>query len=188
MAEIVKLRSRRTRTWLISVAIIVVALVAVAIKVYVFPRSDQVHKADVIYVLGSGNIERYELGARLYREGYAPNLVFSIPPINKNHPGCQEALDGVFAQCFIPQPPTTRGEAAELARMSAKHGWKSAIVITINPHLIRAETIVRKCNRGDLMFVGVQPHIGVIAWIRQVGYQTGGFVKAWFETDCNALL
>ena len=184
----VKPRRRRTRRWLTAVTVLVVAVVALTIKIYVFPRSDQIHKADVIFVLGSGDPERYELGARLYKEGYAGTLVFSIPRTTSAFPGCEVPLDGAVATCFLPSPATTRGEAAELARMSAKHGWTSAIVITINPHLIRAESIVRKCNHGDLMFVGVQPQYGARTWIYQFAYQTAGFVKSMLETDCNALI
>jgi hypothetical protein len=167
---------------------VVVALVAVCTKAYVFPRSDELHKADVIFVLGSGDRERYQLGIDLYKRGYAPNLVFSVPPVDKDRPGCEVPLDGITADCYEPNPPTTRGEGAELARRSAENGWKSAIVVTIDPHLMRARWIISRCNHGDLMFVGARPHISALAWARQAVHQSFGFVKALIQPGCEELL
>ena len=70
-----------------------------------------------------------------------------------------------------------------LRREAAKHGWHSAIVITMTAHLTRARTIVSRCFAGTLVMrpSGEAPYAG---WPYQYAYQTAATVKAWIHPEC----
>ena len=50
--------------------------------------------------------------------------------------------------CFHPDPYSTRGEAEAFARLAAKRGWRSVIVVSSRYHLVRARMLFERCYDG----------------------------------------
>ncbi|MFI5046905.1 MAG: YdcF family protein, partial [Acidimicrobiia bacterium] len=100
---------RARRTLLVALVLLPVlalaGLVATA-RLFVWPETDRIERADAVVVLAGGDGERLDRGLQLMRDGVAPTLVLSFGP-NRLCSGGQP-----FAVvCFAPSPETTRGEA-----------------------------------------------------------------------------
>ena len=67
---------------------------------------------------------------------------------------CATRHPGLDLHCFVPDPPTTKGEGRELRRLAAQYGWRTVIVVTFRPHISRARFILEQCFDGDLVMVG----------------------------------
>ncbi|MGO2111742.1 MAG: YdcF family protein, partial [Pseudoclavibacter sp.] len=87
--------------------------------------------------------------------------------------------------CLRPDPYTTQGEARDLANLSLQREWVSAIVITMTPHISRANHYIARCNQGlALHFVESERPIEWWRWIRQYAYETGAWAKAMTIWEC----
>ena len=53
----------------------------------------------------------------------------------------------------VPDPPSTRGEAREVARLAGEHGWRRILVVTSTYHVPRARLIFRRGLGCELTFV-----------------------------------
>ena len=182
-----------TRPLLIAAASIVgVALVALAgLPVYVFPtvESTPAH-ADVILVLGPPTSQRMSAARDLVTAGVSDRILVSVPP-SVYVPGTRDhekfaacTRDDPVVHCFQPDPTTTRGEARELGRLAERNGWRSAIAITMTPHIARARMIIQRCFSGTLVMHTADAPLSAGDWIYQYGYQTAGFVRAGLERGC----
>jgi hypothetical protein len=149
----------------------------------VLPRIDPVPRhADVVLMLGPPVPERVATAERLLADGRVDHALISIP--YSSIPSDLTALcERSDVTCFAPDPSTTRGEAEELGRQAAEHGWTSAVVVTMTPHLTRARMLVGRCFGGRVAMVssGEQPKYG---WAYQYAYQTAATVKAWILAGC----
>ena len=74
--------------------------------------------------------------------------------------------------CFVPDPPTTKGEGRELRRLAARDGWRTVIVVTFRPHISRARFILERCFDGDLIMVASPGRISLPRWASEYVYQT----------------
>jgi hypothetical protein len=63
--------------------------------------------------------------------------------------------------CFVPDPPTTKGEGRELRRLASQYGWRTVIVVTFRPHISRARFILEHCFDGDLVMVASPERISI---------------------------
>lgn len=167
----------------VRVMIALVAMVSVFVAalwpVYVRPRVEQPRTVDAIVVLGGAHDGREELGLRLGRAGYAPLVVFSNPYVES--PMLSRICHGGYSfqvECFRPEPPTTRGEAAYIAG----RGWRSIMVVTFTPHISRARYIIQKCFDGELAMIDVAPELSAARWAFNYLYQSAGYTRALFET------
>ena len=86
--------------------------------------------------------------------------------------------------CFVPDPPTTKGEGRELRRLASQYGWRTVIVVTFRPHISRARFILEQCFDGDLVMVASPAHISVPRWAFEYVYQTAGYVRAVLQPGC----
>lgn len=166
----------------------VVALYAVAgIPVFVNPKVDPIQHADAVLVLGGDGYGRYPFGMHLAASGWAPNLVLSNP-IGGADPWlthyCTLPHSEFTLFCFVPDPTTTRGEAAAFRRIAAEHGWKKVIIIASRQHITRARYIFRQCFDGQLVMIESPSEIAPTAWVYIYLYQTAGYLKAALGSGC----
>ncbi len=95
------------------------------------------HHVDVVVVLGGGDGARYARGRQLVLSGYSTHLLLSNPSasdredVNKN-------LQGVDIR-FDSWPKSTWQEAQAVRAWMQAYGWKSVLVVSDPPHLLRVE-------------------------------------------------
>ena len=97
----------------------VVAVVA-GLPVYVRPQVDPLRHADAILILGGPDYRRYTFGLDPGAQDWAPNVVVSNPKGTDDAwltRLCAPPQAGFDLHCFIPDPPSTKGEGRELRRL-----------------------------------------------------------------------
>src|SRR5262249_42472580 len=126
-------RRRRVRRLAVSTGLLLTVAILAGLPVYVRPQVDQLRRADAILVLGGYGEARYDLGLDLKAQGWAPAIVLSNP-IGPDHPEttnlCVTPHPKLQLHCFVPDPPTTKGEAKELRRLAEQYKWRTVIVVT----------------------------------------------------------
>lgn len=183
------LRTTRSRLRLATASLLLLVIVSLiaGLPVYVRPQIDPLRPADAVFVLGGDDWRRHMLGVELGMEGWAPKVVLSHP----DGPGadwagenCGKVYPRFELDCFLPDPPTTRGEAQELRRMAEEYGWDRVIVVTFLPHISRARFILERCFSGELIMIASPAELTPWRWVSEYVYQTAGFVKAELEPGC----
>jgi uncharacterized SAM-binding protein YcdF (DUF218 family) len=180
-------RGRRILRWVLSVCLVLIAAAIAGLPVYVRPQVDPLRHADAILILGGAAYARYPFGFELGLQGWAPMVVVSNPNgardpwLNKY---CVTPHPGVNVRCFVPDPPTTKGEGRELRRLAAQYHWRTVIVVTFRPHISRARFILEQCFAGDLIMVASPARISPLNWAFQYVYQTVGYVRAALQPGC----
>ena len=180
-------RRHRFRRVVVSACLLLIAAVVAGLPVYVRPRIDRLRHADAIVILGGADYRRYRFGFDLGAQGWAPNVVVSNP-----HGTDDPWLTGFCAaphprfdlHCFVPDPPTTKGEGRELCRLASEHGWRTVIVVTFRPHISRARFILEQCFDADLVMVASPTHVSVPRWAFEYVYQTAGHARAVLQPGC----
>jgi hypothetical protein len=180
-------RWRCIRRAVVSVCLLLIAAVIGGLPVYVRPQIDQLRRADAILILGGAYHGRYSFGFDLASKGWAPTVVVSNP----NGPEdpwltqvCATPQARPNLRCFIPDPPSTKGEGQELRRLAAQYHWRTVIVVTFRPHISRARFILEHCFDGDLIMVASPARISVLRWAFEYVYQTVGYVRAALQPGC----
>jgi hypothetical protein len=143
--------------------------------------------ADAILVLGGFGYGRNGFGMSLNMQGWAPIVVISNPNGPKDAwltQFCATRHPHLNLQCFVPDPPTTKGEGRELRRLAAQYGWRTVIVVTYRPHISRARFILEKCFDGELVMVASPADISPPRWAFEYVYQTIGYVRAVLQPGC----
>jgi hypothetical protein len=173
----------------LSVCLLLIAAVIGGLPVYVRPQIDQLRRADAILILGGEYYARYPFGFALASKGWAPTVAVSNPngprdPWLTQVCATPYPYPAVNLHCFIPDPPTTKGEGRALRRLAARYGWRTVIVVTFRPHISRARYILEQCFDGDLVMVESPAHIAVPTWAFQYVYQTAGYVRAALQPGC----
>lgn len=130
--------------------VLVLAYVAVAVYLFVWPHDQKPAHADAVVVL-AGTDERLPVGQRLVREGYAPLLVVSLskPPARVQLEACAHG-----ALCFRAHPFSTRGEARAIGRLATSRHWRTVDVVTSKFHDFRARLLIGRCYHGGLRMIG----------------------------------
>jgi uncharacterized SAM-binding protein YcdF (DUF218 family) len=182
--------TRRKRILLISgICLLVLFLTwfGFAWRVVGHPKVDHPSHADAVVILGSPeNNDRIEAAESLLADHVSNQLVISLNSPNQRHAyrTCQHPPAGVTVTCFQPNPSTTQGEAEEVRRLAAQHGWKSVAVVTSTFHVSRARYIFSRCFNGKLYMIPARVGIGWITWTYQYLYQTGAYIKAVLQSGC----
>jgi uncharacterized SAM-binding protein YcdF (DUF218 family) len=89
------------------------------------------------------------------------------------------------AICFRADPFTTRGEARDVARIAARHGWRHLLLVTSTYHVTRARLLYGRCFRGRIDVVGAPYRSGLGASLGAALHEWGGFVDAHvFARNC----
>ncbi len=155
--------------------ILFVVLVGVfTVVLFIRPDLNAPEKADAIIVLGGGGTSTLEKGLELADEGYAPNLVFSLSPIQQ----CGPVPDQHFhVLCFHAVPQSTQGEARSISALASQHHWSSVIVVMRTTQATRARLRIGRCYPGHVLEVGV-PLTGVWSWAHSIAYEWGALAKA----------
>jgi len=109
--------------------------------------------ADAIVVLGGGGSPRTQHAVDLYRQGYAPLVVFSggaAPSAGAASSSARRAQAAAVqmglperAALLAPDAQSTYDEAVNLAHMAARYGWRSLLIVTDPPHTRRAGVTFR---------------------------------------------
>ena len=170
-----------------SVCLLLIAAVIGGLPVYVRPQIDRPRHADAILILGGKGDSRYLLGLELGLIGWAPNLVVSNPYEASAVWGrdfCAAPPPRLHVHCFVPDPPTTRGEGRELHRLAAQYDWRTVIVVTFRPHVSRARFILEQCFGGDLVMVASPARMSVSRWTFEYVYQSSGYLRAVLQPGC----
>ena len=69
-------------------------------------------------------------------------------------PELLKALDLPFeVLSVVPEPPTTRGEARQVARLADERDWRAILVVTSAYHVLRARLIFRRSLTCELALV-----------------------------------
>lgn len=180
-------RRRRTRRWAVWICLLLIVGVIGGLPVYVRPQIDPLRRADAILVLGGFAEDRYKFGLDLALAGWAPDLVVSNPTGANDvwaRDFCTAPPPRLRMHCFVPDPPTTKGEGQELRRLAEQYGWRTVIVVTFRPHISRARFILEQCFNGDLVMVASPTHIPVDRWAFEYVYQTAGYLRALMQPAC----
>jgi uncharacterized SAM-binding protein YcdF (DUF218 family) len=176
-------RYRLAAKWICAV---LAALILAGYPVYVRPQVDPVREADAILVLGGPSYGRYTRGFELGSRGEAPTVVVSNPN-GRNDPWLTQQCASAHAfkiLCFVPDPPTTRGEGRELRRLATERGWQTVVVVTFRPHVSRARFILHRCFDGELIMVAPDDPLSARRWVVEYVLQTVGYVRAALQPGC----
>lgn len=178
------------RRWRMVLALLAVLLVSgwvtVAITYVARPRVDAVQSVDALYVIGpaEGGIAD---ARRLMAEGTARTLVVTMTMdtrTGKVYPKdmCDPAAWEVV--CVKPDPYTTRGEAAALARLATGHGWSRVAVMTDTSHVARTRLWMDRCVPVAVSVWASSERRTPLSWVGAVIYQSGAWVKAQIQRGC----
>jgi uncharacterized SAM-binding protein YcdF (DUF218 family) len=149
------------RRWLVILFVITglagMLLVSVlAVIIIRYGQTDRTRESDVIIVLGAGNIgtaRRAEHAAALYRQGFAPYVLCTgIRSAGDSTYSEAEWCARVAQQHGVPAPAlvleehsrSTEENAIESAAVMRAHGWSSAIIVSDDFHLFRANWLFER--------------------------------------------
>jgi uncharacterized SAM-binding protein YcdF (DUF218 family) len=168
---------RRRRLWrrlVVGVLVLLVALVAVSTRLFVWPAQGMPARVSAIVML-SGPGDRLPEAVTLAREHRAPVLVVSRG--NQGYGGpCPAKIPGITLICFDPNPASTQGEAEAIGRLAGRYHWRSVVLVTSRFQDTRARLRVGRCFRGKIYVVTVsQP---LVDWPYQIAYEWGALLKA----------
>ncbi|NTU94370.1 MAG: YdcF family protein [Chlorobiaceae bacterium] len=114
------------------------------------------HKADVIVVLGGDEGLRVRRGGELFKAGYAKHIILTgidSKYYRPNHPNWRERKlmsfgvprNAIFVDTWS---ESTWEEAENASETMDKNGWKSAIVVSDPPHMLRLHKSWSKAFEG----------------------------------------
>ena len=147
---------------------------AAGLRWLVLPDMDEPSDVDAVVVLGPAWDERVQRGVQLVREGYSSNLVISVHRTDQDF--CA-GMEGIDLHCIVPEPDTTDGEAAVFAQLAAERGWRSAMIVTMRPHITRAKLRFEQAFSGQFLMIDDERELPLWFWARQFFYETGAFMK-----------
>ena len=174
----------RTRRTVVVVAgvlagLLAVTVIAVNLRLFVWPASSTPARADAVVVLAGGDGERLDRGLELVRQGVASNLVVSTGPDEL----CGAPHD--FAvYCFLPDPEDTRGEAEAVGRIAEQKGWDHLVLVTSDYHATRARLLLERCFPGTLDVSAARSDKSPLPLLWAIGHEWGGLVEAALDRDC----
>ena len=93
------------------------------------------HRADVVVVLGGGDGARYARGRELIQAGYADRLVMFEPSAVERKDALAQVPRVEFWDDVKPQ--NSWGEAQAVRAWMQTKGWRTALVVSDPPHLLR---------------------------------------------------
>lgn len=153
----------------------------------VFPDEDEPREVDAVFVLGPAWPQRIDTGVQLVEAGYADTLIVSAPSEGgrsiENLEICTTPQE-FTVHCLAPEPDTTQGEARGLAALVDEHGWDSVLIVTMRPHMTRAELYFERCFDGEILMVDDERPLPAWFWARQFLYETVAFVKYALIPSC----
>jgi uncharacterized SAM-binding protein YcdF (DUF218 family) len=138
-----------------AVVLLVVAGMAVifffGIGYYLSPQS-KLAKVDAIVAISGGETgTRTEEAIKLYKEGWAPTIIFSGAALDPNSPSNAQAMSRAAQAAGVPASAieldelaaNTRGNAAGVGAIIRQNGYQSIILVTSPYHQRRADLAFR---------------------------------------------
>lgn len=135
---------------------------AAALYIYQYGQADHAAAADVIVVLGGGTFSdgspspattrRVEHAVALYQKGLAPYLICA-GGYTQQHPKSEaQACADLARQKGVPDSAilmeevstSTEENAIEVRKVMVAHGFKMALLVTDNFHMLRAEMLFHR--------------------------------------------
>lgn len=198
-------RTTRRTVWavraLVPVLVLGLAWLIAGWAVFQHPWADVPARSDALLVLGPPDRIRMAEALRLMDAGVAPVLVVANPGTRDLGDASGEVYYARAAQacaedgdldyeviCFRPDPSTTQGEAMELRALSEQRGWDHVSALTYRQHVARARLLLGRCYSGELDVLSFDYPAAPRGLLREFGYQSGGFVKAWLTPGCEQQL
>jgi uncharacterized SAM-binding protein YcdF (DUF218 family) len=166
-------------TLVVVAVVLAVGIVALNLRLFVYPASSTPEHADAVVVLAGGNGERLDRGLELVRDGVAPNLVVSTGPDEL----CATRHD-FEVYCFLPDPDDTRGEAEAVGRIAAQQGWRHLVLVTSDYHATRARLLLDRCFPGTVDVVTAHSGKGPLSLLWAITHEWGGLVEAELHRSC----
>lgn len=179
----VGLRTKRSRITAAVAGVVVLIFVGFTLRLFVFPDLNAPEPSNAIVMLGGNGAGPFDKALALAKEGWAPNVVFSLTP----YQNCEPSLVHLppihlppkeHVLCFHANPRTTQGEARAIAHLASLHHWDRVIVVMPTTQASRARLRVGRCYAGQVLEVGVTPP-GFWAWVRGITYEWAAMFKAW---------
>jgi hypothetical protein len=178
MSPVMGLRSRRSRLVAAGVLVVVLAFVALTLRLFVFPDVNAPEQSNAIVVLGGNGAGPFDEGVALARERFAPTVVLSlVPGYSCGRLTSLPEVPSVHLLCFRANPQTTQGEGRAIAHLAAVHHWDRVIVVMPTTQATRARLRIGRCYAGQVLEVGVTP-LGFWAWVRGIAYEWPSLLKA----------
>jgi uncharacterized SAM-binding protein YcdF (DUF218 family) len=166
-------------TGVTAFVVVVIALVALNLRLFVWPPSSTPAHADAVVVLAGGDGERLDKGLELVRNGLASNLVVSTPPdrLCTNHYAFE-------VYCFLPKPDDTRGEAEAVGRIAEQEGWHTLVLVTSEYHATRARLLLERCFAGTVDVSTAHSGKNPISLLWAIGHEWGGLIETALHESC----
>ena len=177
------------------IVMVFVALI-VGISVYLSPddlkvcsqleNTEQCRAADAIVVISGGDTTaRTEEAIRLYRDGWAPNIIVSGAAADKSGPSNAEAMRQQAIDSGVPSSAvlleshseTTKQNAIEVATIIRQHDIKDIILVTSGYHMRRAALEFSASNTNVTVRAhpaSTDAHWNVWWWITPWGWWLSG--------------
>lgn len=166
------------------------ALGAVALTAWgaflLYPRADEPVRADAV-VMRAGADDGRHLSARdLVEAGYADTLLVSNPGGNSERvarnlcTGTSRPERESEVVCFVPNPRTTWGEAQAVSAIAEARGWERVLVVTNQPHTLRAGKWLRSATGLDVRMVPIEPIDWPMVPVHLVR-EIAGLAKGWLN-------
>jgi hypothetical protein len=169
------------RGWAGLVLVVLVALVAASLRLFVWPPTDLPQRADAAVALGGdpGQLRAKE-AIRLVRQGYAPVAVISLG--GTTAAPCPHPEPKVPVICFRADPLDTRGEAEYVGALAQRRHWLRLIVVPERSQATRARMLFERCTKARLIVVPIadRPSSLFVA----IPYEWGALVKALVKRGC----
>jgi uncharacterized SAM-binding protein YcdF (DUF218 family) len=175
-------RARRALlvTGVVTAVVVVLALVAINLRLFVFPASSTPAHADAIVVLAGGDGERLDKGIDLVHDGVARNLVVSTGPDEL----CGAQHDTFTVYCFLPHPDDTRGEAEAIGHIAEQQGWHHLVLVTSDYHATRARLLLERCFPGTVDVTAAHSGKGPFFLLWAIGHEWGGLIESALHRSC----
>jgi uncharacterized SAM-binding protein YcdF (DUF218 family) len=163
---------------------ILTALLFLSLGLLVSQHASNPEKSDVIIVLGGDNGLRVRKGAELYKAGYASHVILTGIDERFYHPGHPNWRERRMIALGVPKKAikvdtkskTTWEEAENTSNTMEKNGWRSAIVVSDPPHMLRLHQTWSRAFEGSskkIILVSTNPSWWnqVIWWKNRQSYQ-----------------
>ena len=165
---------------------VVVVFLALSLRLFVWPTTNDPRGADAVVVLDGGDGERLRKARELMARDVAPVLAISAGrELGPSEAGglCSEPQTFEVV-CFVPTSDSTRGEAREFAELARAHGWDDVVLVTSTYHVTRARMLIERCFDGRLRAVAASPRGGPLYWAARVGHEWLGTIDATVRRAC----
>ena len=138
--------------------------------------NDPLRKGEAIVLLEGDGFARVDETARLFKEGYAPNVFSGIAdnpdygsfPLSVVKPKLLAAGIPENAIIHEDQSTNTREQAVEIMKLVEKHGWKTILLVASHYHQYRAFlTFLQAMKESNLNIDIINAPARNLSWIEQ---------------------